>query len=37
MDEEMDDKKKIKIGIAGLIGITVLTVIGLIVKHIFFI
>ena len=36
MEEELDDKKKIWIGIANLIGIAIFTVIGLIVKHIFF-
>ena len=36
MEEEIDDKKKIRSGIANLIGIAVFTIIGLIVKHIFF-
>ena len=36
MEEDMDDKKKILIGILDLIGIMAFTIIGLIIKHIFF-
>ena len=36
MEDEMDDKKKIIIGIADLIGIMLFTIIGLIIKHMFF-
>lgn len=37
MEEEVNDKKDIHIGILSLIGITAFTVIGLIIKHMFFI
>ena len=36
MEEETDNKKEILIGILYLIGIMVFTIIGLIIKHIFF-
>lgn len=36
MDEEIDDKKKILIGMIDLIGIMTFTIVGLIIKHIFF-
>jgi len=36
MDEEIKDKKDIYIGIFNLIGITLFTIIGLIIKHMFF-
>ena len=36
MEEEIENKKNITIGIINLIGITAFTIIGLIVKHMFF-
>ena len=36
MNEEIDDKKKIAIGIANLVGIILVTVIGIIIKNLFF-
>ena len=36
MNEEIDDKKKIAIGIANLVGIILFTVIGIIIKNLFF-
>lgn len=35
-EEEIDDKKKIQIGLINLIGITIFTIVGLIIKNIFF-
>lgn len=36
MENKKENKKDIIIGMLGLIGITVFTVVGLIIKHIFF-
>ena len=35
-EEEIDDKKKIQIGLINLIGIIIFTIVGLIIKNIFF-
>ena len=35
-EEEIDDKTKIRIGIFNLIGIMAFTIVGLILKHLFF-
>lgn len=35
-EEEIDDKKKIQIGLFNLIGIIIFTIVGLIIKNIFF-
>ena len=36
LEEAIDDKKKILIGIINLVGITIFTVVGLIIKNILF-
>lgn len=35
-EEEVDDKKKILIGMIGLIGMALFTIVGIIIKNIFF-
>ena len=35
-EDEIDDKKKILIGMLGLIGIAIFTIVGLIIKNMYF-